>query len=69
MKPNAPAKKKIEAWRKDALQAIFTQCFSIHEYQFTTIRRLQVAYKKYQKDHEREDEEGGDEEAKARANE
>ena len=58
MKPQTPTKKKIDTWRKDALQAIFNQCFSIHEYQFTTMRRLQVAYNKYKKEHAPDDDDG-----------
>ena len=59
-----PAKRKIEKWRKSALETIFNQCFSIHEYHFTTIRRLQVAYGKYKKEKEPEKEGDEDEQLK-----
>lgn len=44
-----PAKQKVANWRKDALQIVFNQCFTYHDYQFTTLRRLQVAMSKLQK--------------------
>lgn len=44
-----PAKQKIANWRKDALQTIFTTCFTWHEHQFTTMRRLQMALGKSQR--------------------
>lgn len=44
-----PAKQRIANWRKDALQTIFTKCFTCQGHQFTTMRRLQVALGKSQR--------------------
>ena len=51
--PN-PAKKKIEQWRKEGIDYIFSKCFEIdlppNKYQLTTIRRLRIAYVKFTKE-------------------
>ncbi|KAH0787131.1 hypothetical protein GPJ56_009129 [Histomonas meleagridis] len=43
-----PSKKKMDQWRRDACQLIFSQCFTVHEFTFVkSLRTLQNAYKKY----------------------
>jgi hypothetical protein len=44
------AKRKIEQWKKDAFQLIYTHCFTARDYQFTTVRRLGLAYMKFKKE-------------------
>jgi hypothetical protein len=45
-----PPKRKVELWKKDAFQVIYNQCFTVHDYQFSTARRLGTAYMKFKKD-------------------
>jgi hypothetical protein len=47
-----PPKRKVELWKKDAFQVIYNQCFAVHDYQFSTTRRLGIAYLKFKKDTE-----------------
>lgn len=43
-----PGKKKTDQWIRDACQAIYTQCFTVHDYTFVgSIRTIRNAYKKY----------------------
>ena len=53
--PN-PSKKKIDQWRKEGIDFVFSKCFEIevppNTYQLTTIRRLRIAYVKYTKEKE-----------------
>jgi len=63
---SSPSKKKVEQWKKDCLNMIFQKCFSVAEYKFTSLRRLQVAYSKVTKkgDDDLKDEKSKDETAK-----
>lgn len=45
-------KRKIEQWRKDALTQIYQRHFTVFQYTFTTLRKIQMAYGKYKKDHD-----------------
>jgi hypothetical protein len=56
-----PAKRRIEQWKKDAFQLIYTECFTARDYQFTTVRRLAIAYQKFKKESTKEQPEGEEE--------
>jgi hypothetical protein len=45
-----PSKKKVEQWKRDAFQLIFTQCFTARDRSFTTLRKLGNAYQKFKKE-------------------
>jgi hypothetical protein len=45
-----PSKKKVEQWKKDAFQLIYSQCFTAGERAFTTLRKLAIAYQKFKKE-------------------
>ena len=46
--PNPP-KRKIDQWKKDCIEYIYSKCFEVNGYQLTTQRRLRLAYLKYTK--------------------
>ena len=46
--PNPP-KRKIDQWKKDCIEYIYSKYFEVNRYQLTTQRRLRLAYLKYTK--------------------
>jgi hypothetical protein len=58
------AKRKIEIWRKDEFKLIYAQCFTARDVQFTTVRRLAMAYMKFKKESAKDQADVDDESAK-----
>ena len=46
--PNPP-KRKIDQWKKECMEYIYSKCFEVNSYQLTTQRKLKLAYLKYTK--------------------
>jgi hypothetical protein len=60
----SPTKKRIDQWTKHAFQMIYAQCFTARDIEFTTSRRIALAYFRFKKENAKGQAEGDDEAGK-----